>query len=79
MFILLPVFIWLAWSRLHPAVVLWCFLGLNIIQIDRWFLTRGLLSQLFVHMSILGILAWQIVQALRSQEEPVSLKSAAVS
>jgi hypothetical protein len=62
-FILLPVFIWLAWSRFHPAVVLWCFIGLTGIQIDRWFLTRGILSQLFVHVSILGILSWQIIQA----------------
>jgi alpha-1,2-mannosyltransferase len=68
-FLLLPVFIWLAWSRHHPAVVLWCFLGLNIIQIDRWFLTRGGLAQLFVHLSILGILAWQISRALNRRAE----------
>jgi hypothetical protein len=78
-FILLPVFIWLAWSRLHPAVVVWCFVGLNIIQIDRWFLTRGLLSQLFVHLSILGILVWQVGRALNTKEEQVLLQPAAAS
>lgn len=78
-FLLLPVFIWLAWSRLHPVIILWCFLGLSIIQIDRWFLTRGGLSQLFVHLSILGILAWQISKALPPSEEPGLMKPAPVS
>ena len=78
-FILLPVFIWLAWSRLHPAVVLWCFVGLTIIQIDRWYLTRGLLSQLFVHLSILGILVWQIRKVLNHPGERASIKLVAGS
>jgi len=68
-FALLPLFIWIAWSRFHPIVVLWCFLVLNIIQLDRWFLTHGLLAQLCVHLTILGILAWQISHALSARED----------
>jgi len=77
-FILLPVFVWIVWSRLHPAVMAWLFMGLVLIQLDRWFLTRGLLAQLFVDLSILGILTWQISRALsmrrgRLEGAPLSL------
>ncbi len=65
-FILLPVFLWIAWSRFHPAVALWCFVGLVLIQVDRWYWTRGLLPHLFVHLSLLSLLAWQVVQRLRA-------------
>jgi alpha-1,2-mannosyltransferase len=62
-FILLPVFVWMAWSRLHPAVIAWCLLGLSIIQIDRHGLTHGLLIQIFGHVSIITIILWQLNKA----------------
>jgi hypothetical protein len=66
-FILLPLFIWLAWSRLHPAVVVWCFLGLTIIQVDRQFITRGLLAQLFVQLTIIQVDRQFITRGLLAQ------------
>jgi hypothetical protein len=63
-FFLLPVFVWLAWSRQHPAVVVWCCLGLALIQIDRQYsilqVSHGALAHGFGHASILAILAWQV-------------------
>ena len=63
-FFLLPVFVWLAWSKQHPAVVAWCCLGLALIQIDRQNsilqATRGALAHGFGHASILAVLAWQV-------------------
>ena len=63
-FLLLPVFVWLAWSKQHPAVVVWCLLGLALIQIDRQNsilqATRGALAHGFGHASILAVLAWQV-------------------
>jgi len=62
-FILLPLFVWMAWSRLHPLVVFWCLLGLSIIQLDRHGLTHGLLILVFGHASILAILLLQSIKA----------------
>jgi sugar lactone lactonase YvrE len=62
-FALLPLLVWMAWSRLRPAVVLWCFTGLLLIQMDRWYLTYGLLIHVFGHASMLGIVTWQVRQA----------------
>jgi hypothetical protein len=63
-FFLLPVFVWLAWSRLHPAVVIWCFAGLLLIQVDRLYsfleVTHGALAHIFGHVSILITLVWQM-------------------
>jgi alpha-1,2-mannosyltransferase len=61
-FILLPLFVWMAWSRLNPIVIAWCLLGLMIIQLDRHGLTHGLLILVFGHVSILVILIWQTIQ-----------------
>ena len=65
-FFLLPVFVWLAWSRQHRVVVVWCCLGLALIQIDRQNsilqVTRGALAHGFGHMSILAVLGWQVRQ-----------------
>jgi hypothetical protein len=66
-FFLLPVIVWLAWRRKHPAVVAWCFLGLTLIQMDRLYsfleVTNGMLAHAFGHLSILMILAWQVRRA----------------
>jgi len=56
---LLPLFVWMGYSRLSPKVVSWCLLGLFIIQVDRWRLTHGILIHLFGHISIVAILAQQ--------------------
>ena len=58
-FLLLPVVVWLAWTRMEPRVLLWCLAGLTAIQIDRWELTQGLLAHAFAHLSALGLLVWQ--------------------
>lgn len=67
-FFLLPIFVWMAWSRLHPAVVIWCFAGLALIQVDRLYsfleVTHGLLAHIFGHLSILIVLAGQIRQVV---------------
>jgi hypothetical protein len=66
-FFLLPIIVWLAWCRKHPAVVAWCFLGLTLIQMDRLYsfleVTNGMLAHAFGHLSILMILAWQVRRA----------------
>jgi hypothetical protein len=67
-FILVPLFAWMAWSRLHPGVIAWCFLGLVLIQLDRWYWTQGLLPHLFVQASILSLVAWQLAKVARSVE-----------
>jgi hypothetical protein len=69
-FFLLPVFVWLAWSRMKPAVVIWCFAGLALIQVDRQYsflqVTHGLLAHLFGHLSMLILLACQVRKAIDS-------------
>jgi hypothetical protein len=68
-FLLLPVLVWMAWRRKHPAVVAWCFLGLTLIQMDRLYsflqATDGALAHGFGHLSILAILAGQLRRAGR--------------
>jgi hypothetical protein len=61
-FIILPLFVWLAWARFKMPITLWCLIGLLIIQIDRFRLTTGLLIHVFGHLTILGILIWQLGQ-----------------
>lgn len=67
-FILLPLFVWMAWSQFHPGIVLWALTGLTITQLDRLYLTQGLLVHIFVHLSILGILGWQFSRALKTRK-----------
>ncbi len=68
-FFLLPVIVWLAWRRKHPAVVAWCFVGLTLIQMDRLYsflqLTNGALAHGFGHLSILMILVGQLCRTRR--------------
>jgi len=65
-FIILPLFVLLAWTRFKLPVTLWCLIGLLVIQIDRFRLTTGLLIHVFGHLTILGILIWLLWQAYRS-------------
>jgi sugar lactone lactonase YvrE len=76
--LLLPLLVWLAWSRLRPSVVLWCMAGLTLTQIDNeWSLTHGFLTQVIGHTSILFLLAWQMNQ-LRLHFAELSEKGAVV-
>ncbi len=59
-FILLPLLIWMGWSRLDKRVVAWCCLGLLIIQIDRFNPPYGLFIHIYSHVSLLSILIWQM-------------------
>lgn len=61
-FILFPILIWMGWKHLDTRIVIWCLLGLTITQIDRFYLTDGLLIHIFIHISILSILLWQTQQ-----------------
>jgi hypothetical protein len=59
-FLLLPLFVLMQISRLDARIVTWCLLGFIIIQIDRFYLTAGLLIHIFAHLTILGLIAYQV-------------------
>ncbi|KXK13012.1 MAG: hypothetical protein UZ14_CFX002001936 [Chloroflexi bacterium OLB14] len=59
-FLLLPMLIWMGWKKLDWQVIVWCLFGLSIIQIDRFYLTKGLLVHIFVHSLIIFILVSQV-------------------
>lgn len=61
-FILLPLLIWMGWSRFNKRVVIWCLMGFLIIQFDRSVPPHGLFIHAFGHISLLAILIWQIQQ-----------------
>ena len=62
-FLLLPLFILMCLSRLDARVVAWCLVGFIIIQLDRWYLTAGLLIHSFVHLTIVGLIVYQLYLA----------------
>ncbi len=59
-FLLLPMLIWMSWKKLDWQVIVWCLFGLSIIQIDRFYLTKGLLVHIFAHSLIIFILVSQV-------------------
>jgi len=59
-FFIVPILMWIAWSRQNIYVLAWSLLGFLIIQIDRWYLTTGLLIHMFGHLSIIVLLIGQI-------------------
>lgn len=59
-FLLLPILVWMGWSRLSRPVVLWCWIGLLTIQLDRYSPPYGLFIQVFGHLSLIAMLVWQI-------------------
>ncbi|HEY8287533.1 MAG TPA: glycosyltransferase family 87 protein [Chloroflexota bacterium] len=56
--LLLPLFILLGVSKMHPIVVAWGGILLVDIQLERWHGTRGLTTHLMVQLTILVILFW---------------------
>ncbi len=66
-FVLIPILIWMAWSRFNPAVVLWSFAGLTMTQVDRGYWAHGLTTHAFVHLSLLAILGWQLAVLWQSE------------
>ncbi len=64
-FLLLPLFVWIAWSRLHPVVIGWCFIGLTLIQVENRYWPQGILPHLFAHISMLSIVVWQLAHAVQ--------------
>jgi hypothetical protein len=61
-FILLPLLVWMGWSGLDTSVVIWCCIGLLIVQIDRRFPPYGLMIHIFSNISMLIVLFGQIRQ-----------------
>ena len=74
-FILLPLLVWMGWRRRNRRILAWCLLGLLIIQMDRKFLTCGLLIHAFGHVSLLTIL-WGQLCSLRWRTLTVTPPSA---
>lgn len=75
-FFLLPILIWIAWSKFKPSVVVWCLLGLLVIQFDRYFATYGLLIHVFGHITMLSVLVWQIrnFSSGKTKTEPMTVQ-----
>jgi hypothetical protein len=70
-FLLLPLALWVIDSRNNQQVIIWVLAGLLTIQIDRWLLTTGLLSQLFCFLTLLGLFL-RVVQSRASKERVMS-------
>ena len=70
-FLLLPLFVWMAWQKLEQRLSLWIITGLLIVQIDYYFLTTGLVIHLFVHISILRVI-YQQVRQLQAGQAPLT-------
>lgn len=74
-FLSVPLMVWMGWKKLSPPVVLWCMVGLIVVQADRWLLTHGLLIHVFGHASILWVMgeqarAWDLQHRARSPGGP---------
>lgn len=67
-FLLLPLLIWMGWKHLDWQTTTWCLAGLIIIQFDRY-ITYGLLTHIFAHISILLILKGQVQDFLRQRSQ----------
>ena len=61
-FMLLPVLVWMGWSKLNPSVIVWCCIVLLVVQIDRRVPPYGLAIHIFSNISMLIVLFWQIRQ-----------------
>jgi hypothetical protein len=61
-FMLLPLLVWMGWSGLDVSVVIWCCIGLLIVQIDRRVPPYGLAIHIFSNLTMLIVLFEQIRQ-----------------
>lgn len=68
-FLLLPLFVLMCRFNLDLRIVTWCLLGFIIIQLDRFYLTGGLLIHLFGHLTIVGVIGYQISLARKQLQQ----------
>ena len=61
-FMLLPLLAWMGWSRLDKSVIIWCCIGLLIVQMDRRVPPYGLAIHVFGIITMLVVLFGQIRQ-----------------
>ena len=61
-FMLLPLLVWMGWSGLDASLVIWCCIGLLIVQIDRRVPPYGLAIHIFSNITMLIVLFRQIRQ-----------------
>jgi glycosyl transferase family 87 len=61
-FMLLPLLVWMGWKGIDESVVIWCCIGLLIVQIDRRVPPYGLAIHVFSNISMLVVLLGQIRQ-----------------
>jgi hypothetical protein len=64
-FFIVPVLLWLGYTHERPMLLAWVLSGMLIIQVDRWYLTRGLLIQAFGHLSMLIVVGGQMRDLVR--------------
>jgi hypothetical protein len=74
-FFLLPLLAWMAWQRWNKLVIIWCLIGMFIIQFDYFLLTGGLLVHIFGHLTILAVF-FQSVSQITSTKTPPELQPA---
>ena len=72
-FMLLPLLIWMGWRGLDASVVIWCCIGLLIVQIDRRVPPYGLAIHLFSNLTMLIVLFGQIRQFFPAKTEGESV------
>jgi len=74
-FMLLPLLIWMGWSKLDPSVIIWCCILLLIVQIDRRIPPYGLAIHVFSNITMLIVLIWQIKRffSRKTEGEPAPL------
>ena len=68
-FMLLPLSIWMGWSKLNPSVIVWCCIVLLIVQIDRRVPPYGLAIHISSNITMLIVLFWQIRQFFHREAE----------
>jgi hypothetical protein len=68
-FFLVPLLVWIGWASQHRWVLAWVLAGMLVVQIDRWYLTHGLLIHLFGNASILLLLGDQLRRVIRRRRQ----------
>ncbi|MEW6180220.1 MAG: glycosyltransferase family 87 protein [Chloroflexota bacterium] len=55
-FLMVPFVLWIYWQKFNLDVVLWCSIALLAIQIDRFYLTGGLIINAVLYISLVVLL-----------------------